>query len=103
MIEKGYYIGMGVHKEFVQMAVFEEAGENPAYGRRLNNDTAQLVKEVAGFSSKGKAETAYEAGSLGYVIQRAMEEAGIPCFVLPANKAAKQRTERIKTGKRERG
>jgi transposase len=100
-MEQEYYIGMDVHKDFVQMAVFEHTGEEPVYERKLTNDTALLIKEAARFSRKGKTETAYEAGCLGYVIQRAMKEAGIPCYVLPANKVAKKRTERIKTDKRD--
>ena len=101
MIEKAYYIGMDVHKDSVQMAVFEEKGEEPIYERRMKNETALLVKEAARFSGKGKTETAYEAGSCGYVIHRAMEDAGIPCYVLPASKVAKKRTDRIKTDKRD--
>jgi len=101
MIRKEYYVGMDVHKEFVQMAVFEEKGEEPIYERRLNNDTELLVKEARRYSQKGMTEVAYEAGSLGYVIQRAMEKAGITCYVLPANKVAKKRDTRIKTDKRD--
>ena len=101
MISKEYYIGMDVHKEFVQMAAFEERGEEPIYERRLKNDTDLLVKEVKSFSKRGKTEAAYEAGCLGYVIQRAMEKAGITCYVLPANKVAKNRRDRIKTDKRD--
>ena len=40
MISKEYYIGMDVHKEFVQMAVFEEKGDEPIYERKLNNNNA---------------------------------------------------------------
>jgi transposase len=101
MTEKGYYIGMDVHKTSVQMAVFEETGDDPIYERRLNNDPSLLVKEAAKFSRKGKTEAAYEAGCLGYVIQRAMEKAGIICHVLPANKVARKRDDRIKTDKRD--
>jgi len=101
MISKEYYIGMDVHKDFVQMAVFEEKGEEPNYERRLENDTELLVKEAARFVKKGKTVAAYEAGCLGYVIQRAMEKAGITCYVLPANKVAKKRDNRIKTDKRD--
>jgi len=101
MIGKEYYIGMDVHKDTVQMAVFTETGEEPVYERRLRNDTDLLVKEVVVFCRKGKTEVAYEAGSLGYVIYRAMERAKIPCYVLPANKVAKKRTDRIKTDKRD--
>ena len=101
MIRKEYYIGMDVHKDFVQMAVFAQKGEEPIYERKLNNDTGLLVKEVAAFARKGKTEVAYEAGCLGYVIQRAMESAGICCYVLPANKVAKKRDSRIKTDKRD--
>jgi transposase len=101
MTEKRYYIGMDVHKSSVQMAVFEERGDDPIYERRLNNDTALLIKEVMRYSKEGETEVAYEAGCLGYVIQRAMEKAGITCFVLPADKVAKKRTEKIKTDKRD--
>jgi len=101
MIVKEYFIGMDVHKDIVQMAVFAETGEEPIYERRLKNDIAILLKEATAFSKKGKTEAAYEAGSLGYVIQRAMEQAGIPCYVLPASKVAKKRTDRIKTDKRD--
>jgi len=101
MISKEYYIGMDVHKDFVQMAVFEEKGENPIYERKLNNDNELLVKEAKLFARKGKTIAAYEAGCLGYVIQRAMEKAKIPCYVLPANKVAKKRDDRIKTDKRD--
>jgi transposase len=98
---KEYYIGMDVHKDSVQMAVFAEKGEEPIYERRLKNDTALLVKEVRRYSLEGKTEAAYEAGSTGYVIQRAMKRAGITCYVLPANKVAQKREDRIKTDKRD--
>jgi len=101
MTEERYYIGMDVHKDSVQMAVFEHAGEEPIYERKLNNDPALLVKEAKRFSQKGETEAAYEAGCLGYVIQRAFEKAGIACYVLPANKLAKKRDDRIKTDKRD--
>ena len=101
MTEKAYYIGMDVHKDSVQMAVFGEKGEEPIYERSLPNDTGRLVKEVKRFSEEGETEVAYEAGCLGYVIQRGMERAGITCYVLPANKVAKKRDDRIKTDKRD--
>jgi transposase len=101
MIRTEYYIGMDVHKDSVQMAVFAETGEEPIYERRLSNNTALLLKEAGRFNDKGKTEAAYEAGSLGYVIHRVLEQAGISCYVLPANKVAKKRTERIKTDKRD--
>ena len=101
MTKKRYYIGMDVHKDSVQIAVFEETGDQPIYERKLNNDTALLIKEVKRYSQQGETEVAYEAGCCGYVIQRAMEKAGITCHVLPANKVAKKRDDRIKTDKRD--
>jgi transposase len=101
MTKKRYYIGMDVHKDSVQMAVFEETGGEPIYERRLANDTGLLVKEAVKFSREGETEVAYEAGCLGYVIYRAMRKAGIFCYVLPANKVAKKRDDRIKTDKRD--
>jgi transposase len=101
MTSERYYIGMDVHKDSVQVAVFKHEGEEPIYERKLNNDTDLLIKEAKRFSQKGEAEAAYEAGCLGYVIQRAFEKAGIACYVLPANKVAKKREDRIKTDKRD--
>jgi transposase len=101
MTKERYYIGMDVHKDSVQMAVFEQTGEEPIYERKLNNDPALLVKEAKRFREKGETEAAYEAGCLGYVIQRAFKKAGITCHVLPANKLAKKRDDRIKTDKRD--
>ena len=101
MTRKRYYIGMDVHKEYVQMAVFDQSGEDPIYERRVSNDTSLLVKEVHRFSRERKTEVAYESGSLGYVIQRAMAKVGITCYVLPANKVAKKREDKIKTDKRD--
>jgi transposase len=98
---KRYYIGMDVHKESVQMAVFEATGDDPIYERRLNNDPALLVKEAKRFNQQGNMEAAYEAGCLGYVIQRTFQKAGLTCYVLPANKVAKKRSDRIKTDKRD--
>ena len=98
---KRYYIGLDVHKDSIQMAVFTEKGEMPVYERRLDNDTELLIKEVKRYSQEGDTEVAYEAGCLGYVIQRAMAKAGITCYVLPANKVAKKRDDRIKTDKRD--
>ena len=62
MVSKEYYIGMDVHKDFMQMAVFEEKGENPIYERKLNNDNGLLVKEAEWFARHRKTITAYEAG-----------------------------------------
>jgi transposase len=92
---------MDVHKDTVQIAVFTETGEEPIYERRLRNVTDLLLKEVKRFNLEGTTEVAYEAGSCGYVIYRAMEKSNIPCYVLPANKVAKKRTDRIKTDKRD--
>ena len=63
------------------MAVFEETWEDPIYERRLNNETWLLLKEAARFDREGETEVAYEAGSMGYVIHRAMEQAGIRCYM----------------------
>jgi len=101
MTEGRYCIGMDVHKDSVQMAVFEQIGEEPICERKQNNGPALLAKEAKRFSQKGETEAAYEAGCLGYVIQRAFEKTRITCYVLPANKMAKKRDGRIKTDKRD--
>ena len=101
MTKKRYYIGMDVHKDFVQIAVYEGNGGEPISERRLANDPTLLVKEAKKYTIKGPTEAAYEAGCTGYVLQRAMAKGGILCYVLPANKVAKKREDQIKTDKRD--
>ena len=101
MTRKRYYIGMDVHKDSVQIAVYEETGLEPISERRLTSDPSLLLKEAKKFNAKGPTEVAYEAGCMGYIIHRVMMKGGIPCYVLPANKVAKKREDRIKTDKRD--
>jgi len=101
MTGKEFFIGLDVHKDSVQMAVFSETGEDTIYETKMLNNTSQIVKKVQKFCQEGEAFVAYESGSSGYVIHRAMEKMGIKCYVLPANKVAKKRDDRIKTDKRD--
>jgi transposase len=96
-----YYIGLDVHKDFIQMAVMTNEDEQTVCERKLANDNGLLVRTIKPYQEKGEVQVAYEAGCLGYVIQRGMTEAGIDCRVLPADKVAKTRTDKIKTDKRD--
>jgi transposase len=60
-----------------------------------------LVKEAKEYAKKGKVVAAYESGCLGYVIERAFRKAGLECLVLPAQKVAAKRDDKIKTDKRD--
>jgi hypothetical protein len=70
-----YYIGLDVHKDFVQMAVMTNEDEQAVCERKPANDNGLLVKTILPYEAKGEVHAAYEAGCLGYVIQRAMAEA----------------------------
>jgi transposase len=96
-----YYIGLDVHKDSVQMAVVSDESVETIFEKKMANDPGLLVKVVKPYAEKGEVVVGYEAGCLGYVLQRAYAAAGIECLVLPADKVAKGRTDRIKTDRRD--
>jgi hypothetical protein len=56
-----YYIGLDVHKDFVQMAVMTSEDEQTICERKLANDSGLLVRTVQGYQEKGEVAVAYEA------------------------------------------
>ena len=99
---KFYYIGLDVHKDSIWMAVMVDEQESPIESRQLPNDYLKVVKAMAPYQEKGNVQAAYEAGCLGYGLQRHLSEFGFDCRVIPPTKVVRPgKDRRVKTDKRD--
>ncbi|MGD3109368.1 IS110 family transposase [Streptomyces sp. YGL11-2] len=90
--------GLDVHaRSTVAWALDCETGE--VFSKRLVSDTHNVVVWVAGLPQP--AAVAYEAGPTGFVLARALSEAGIRCVVAAPSKMERPAGDRIKTDKRD--
>jgi transposase len=81
-----YYIGLNVHKEKIQMAVFKGMAEYPEKEKTLSGDLSKAALEILQYKKLGEVQVAYEAGCLGYALYHKLTEYGIDCRVIPPNK-----------------
>ena len=99
---KSYYIGLDVHKDSIWMAVMVDEKETPIESKQLSNNYLKVVKAMAPYQDKGNVQVAYEAGCLGYGLQRHLNDFGFDCRVIPPTKVVRPGLDkRVKTDKRD--
>ena len=107
---KEYYIGLDVHKDSIYMAVLDDrkltprlnGDEDMVAGGEMGNDLVKLVKAIRVYQKRGKVQAAYEAGCMGYTLQRNLAEQGIDCIIIPANTVFRPGNEKkLKTDRRD--
>ena len=96
-----FCIGMDVHKESVRIAVLRGTEKQTVYEATVKNDIPKIVKIVSGYRQKGTVIAGYEAGCMGYTLQRALAAVKVDCRVIAPNKVARLGSERIKTDTRD--
>ena len=80
--EAKLWVGMGVHKDTVMIAVFRDAGQEPIQVQRLPNDHRKLQRFFERISRDGRIQACYEASGAGFVLYRAITEWGHACEVI---------------------
>ena len=100
-MENVYYVGMDVHKETVEISVFRNSEREPEYEKRMRNDQRSIIRTVKKLQAEGSVITCYEAGCMGFVLQRAFETAGIACRIIAPGKIPRMPGDRIKTDRRD--
>jgi transposase len=92
------WAGLDVHVAgVVAVTVDGESGEMRV--RRLSGRTSEVVAFCAGLP--GPARVAYEAGPTGFMLARALVEAGIECVVAAPGKIERPAQDRVKTDRRD--
>jgi transposase len=95
------FVGMDVHKDSIDVALAEEAGEVRHYGR-ISGDMHALACVVRKLESLGRSLVfVYEAGPCGFGIYRMLRARGHECWVVAPSNTPRRVRDRIKTDRRD--
>jgi transposase len=100
-MENVYYVGIDVHKETVEFSVFRNWNNEPEFEKQLINDDHKIIGLLKKLQENGKVETCYEAGCMGFTLQRTLDKEGIACRVISAGKLPVRPSDKIKTDRRD--
>jgi transposase len=95
------FVGLDVHKESIAIALADSDGGPPEEVATIPNDTKTLLKRLRKLGLGARLECCYEAGPTGYVLQRALAEAGVECVVVAPSLVPRKAGDRIKTDRRD--
>ncbi|GMO24187.1 MAG: hypothetical protein Ta2B_03520 [Termitinemataceae bacterium] len=74
------------------MAVMTNENDKVTQNKKLSGDISHAVNTVLKYHQNDRTlVVAYEAGCMGYTLQRAFASVNIQCLVLPANKVRNQK------------
>lgn len=96
-----FYVGMDVHKESVRIAVLKGTEKQTVYEATVKNDIPKITKIVSKYKTQGTVVAGYEAGCMGYTLQRSLTAAKVDCRVIPPNRVERLGSQRIKTDTRD--
>jgi transposase len=95
------FVGLDVHKESIAIAVADSDGSAPETVATIPNDTAAVIKRLKKLGHGAALRCCYEAGPTGFVLQRALTEAGINCIVIAPSLVPQRAGDRVKTDRRD--
>jgi transposase len=95
------YAGLDVHKETIDIVVYRE-NERPVYlERRIQNREGSIRKVFGRLLKEGSVVACYEAGCMGYRLQRMLEGMGVESVVVAPGKVPRRARDLIKTDRRD--
>ena len=96
------FVGLDAHQETIHAAIFLPE-EDSAIMDSFSNSPQAVKRFVRKLKrrSPGAVESCYEAGPLGYGLQRAIESEGVGCIVIAPSLIPTKPGDRIKTDRRD--
>ena len=92
-MESVRFVGMDVHKDSIQMAVLSDQrhGAEIEFGRQVGSDPAAVKKVLRRVFREHRVVAGYEAGCMGYHLQRSLQDSGVECVVIAPSSIARAR------------
>jgi transposase len=92
---------MDVHKETIDVSVYKENDPRPYFEKRISNRDASIKKLFKGIMKTGSAVACYEAGCMGFTLQRTLEKMGVTAVIAAPGKMPRRSSDRVKTDRRD--
>ena len=96
-----HYVGMDVHKETIDMSMYKENDPRPYCEKRIPNRDTSIKKLFKGLLKTGSVVACYEAGCMGFTLQRTLEGMGVTAVIAAPGKMPRRSSERVKTDRRD--
>jgi transposase len=96
-----HYVGLDVHKETIDVTVYKENDPRPYCEKRIPNRDTSIKKLFKGIMKTGSAVACYEAGCMGFTLQRTLERLGVTAVIAAPGKMPRRSSERVKTDRRD--
>lgn len=94
------YVGLDVHKDSITIAVALQQGE-PRVLKQIPNEPGRVLQELRRLGKSRELKVCYEAGPLGYGLQRELERQKIDCIIVAPSLIPIRSGQRIKTDRRD--
>ena len=92
------WVGLDAHKSSIQVAMLVPGREEPLSWQEANEEsTVRRLARRLNREAPGEVRACYEAGPLGYALQRELEAQGVVCEVVAPSLIPIKPGERIKT------
>lgn len=102
-MESVRFVGMDVHKDSIQLAVLTDQRDDREieFERQIASDPAGVKRVIRRLCREHRVLAGYEAGCMGYHLQRAVQEVGAECVVIAPSSIARAPGDRVKTDRRD--
>lgn len=91
------FAGIDAHQETLAIAVLSETAHEPEPVRTIPNEPSKVRAYFRGLLKRGPIQAVYEAGCLGFVLQRQLLSLGIDCMVAAPSRIPKLPGDHRKT------
>ena len=97
------WVGLDAHKSSITVARAVGRRKEAEIWQIPNDERAvqRLARKLRRDAGSNHVRTCYEAGPLGFALQRRLEVSGIPCMVVAPSLIPKKPGERVKTDRRD--
>jgi transposase len=95
------FVGLDVHKDTIDATVMSGKNGAPDFEKRYTNSPKVVQKLFKSLQQRGPVAAAYEAGCMGFELQRMLKGMGVECLVIAPGKMPRFTSERIKTDRRD--